>query len=199
MCSGGRPSLSPSTAPISRSGIATRSTGRRRIDSSPSSVNDPLWPTSRPGSRRMRVPALWTSIGASGARSPRSPQPCTRRRVVASSRRSTRAPSASTAARVASVSALAPKPADLGRAVGDRAQQQRAVGDRLVPGHRQLADEGGRGATSRRSAPVAALTSRPPAPARPARRSPARRAARRRPRRPRGRPRAAPPCRRARA
>ncbi len=34
---------------------------------------------------------------------------------------------------------------DLGRALGDRADQQRAVRDRLVPGHGQLADECGGG------------------------------------------------------
>ena len=91
------------------------------------------------------MPALPTSIGPSGARSPRSPQPCTRRRVPASSSRSTRAPSASTAASVASVSAFGPKPVTSRGAVGDRAEQQRAVRDRLVAGDGELADERRRG------------------------------------------------------
>ena len=44
-----------SSAPISRSGSATRSTGRRRIDSSPSSVQLARgWPASQPGSSRSR-------------------------------------------------------------------------------------------------------------------------------------------------
>ena len=56
-----------SSAPIWRSGSAIRSTGRRRIDSSPSSVNErPSWAASQPGSRRSSVPALPTSIGLLG-------------------------------------------------------------------------------------------------------------------------------------
>ncbi len=43
-----------------------RSTGRRRIDSSPSSVNErPSCAASQPGSSRSSVPALPTSIGSS--------------------------------------------------------------------------------------------------------------------------------------
>ena len=89
--SGGQPSVSTIEAPIWRSGIATRSTGRRRIDSSPSSVNVPSWPARMPTSSRSSVPALPTSIGPSGAWRPRSPTPCTRSRVGPSSSCSTRA------------------------------------------------------------------------------------------------------------
>ena len=109
-CSGGQPSVSTIVAPISRSGIATRSTGRRRIDSSPSSVNVPSWPARMPTISRSSVPALPTSIGLSGARRPRRPTPWTRRRVGPSSSSSTRAPSCSTAATVERVSAPAPNP-----------------------------------------------------------------------------------------
>ena len=62
---GRRSSRQLSEAPIRRSGSAIRSTGRRRIESSPSSVQAPPGcPASQPGSRRSRVPALPTSIAA---------------------------------------------------------------------------------------------------------------------------------------
>ena len=93
--SGGSRSSRPSTsAPISRSGSTTRSTGRRRIDSSPSSVHSPPGcPASQPGSRRSRVPALPTSIarrrGAAQARRPTrsaGPPPAPRRSTSAPER-----------------------------------------------------------------------------------------------------------------
>ena len=69
-----RPSRASIHAPISRSGDATRSTGRRRIDSSPSKVHlPPGWPASQPGASRISVPALPTSMCASAAA--RSPGP----------------------------------------------------------------------------------------------------------------------------
>ena len=80
---------------MSSSGIATRSTGRRRIDSSPSSVNDPLWPTSSPGSSRISVPALCTSIGPSGgvqAAQPAAVDAQARRRPRRAARRARPAP-----------------------------------------------------------------------------------------------------------
>ena len=69
---GKRPSRASTRAPIARSGSATRSTGRRRIDSSPSSVQTPPgWPASQPGSSRISVPELPTSsrppVASSGA------------------------------------------------------------------------------------------------------------------------------------
>ena len=55
-------------APISRSGFAIRSTGRRRIDASPSSDHSPPGcPASQPGASRISVPALPTSMCASPA------------------------------------------------------------------------------------------------------------------------------------
>ncbi len=59
-----------SRRPSARSGSAIRSTGRRRIDSSPSRIQRPPGcPASQPGSRRIRVPALPTSTLA-GRRAP---------------------------------------------------------------------------------------------------------------------------------
>ena len=98
-----RLSVAEIQAPISRSGMATRSTGRRRIDSSPSSVHvPPGWPASQPGASRISVPALPTSRCASDA--PRRPGP----RMVSvpcSPPCSTSAPSLRTAFSVVRVSA----------------------------------------------------------------------------------------------
>ena len=69
---GKRSSRASRPAPIAASGSATRSTGRRRIDSSPSSVQArPGCPASQPGNRRISVPELPTSsrppVASSGA------------------------------------------------------------------------------------------------------------------------------------
>ena len=69
---GKRPSRASTVAPIRWSGSATRSTGRRRIDSSPSSVQTPPGcPASQPGNSRIRVPAFPTfmspPVASSGA------------------------------------------------------------------------------------------------------------------------------------
>ncbi len=54
-----RPSRASIPAPISASGSTTRSTGRRRIDSSPSRVHSPPGcPASHPGSSRSSVPRV---------------------------------------------------------------------------------------------------------------------------------------------
>ena len=105
---GGSPPVVSIATPISASGSATRLIGRRRMLSSPSSVNVPCWPASRPGSRRISVPALPTSIAPSGARSPRSPTPSITR--VVSSGRSMGTPIARNASTVESVSAEEPNP-----------------------------------------------------------------------------------------
>jgi hypothetical protein len=62
-------------APIIASGSTTRSTGRRRSDSSPSRIHSPPgWPASHPGSSRSSVPELPTSrrppVASSAACSP---------------------------------------------------------------------------------------------------------------------------------
>ena len=86
-----------------RSGMATRSTGRRRIDASPSNVHlPPGCPASQPGASRISVPALPTSMCASAA--PRSPGPRTVS-VPGVAPSSTSAPSARTAFSVEYVSA----------------------------------------------------------------------------------------------
>ena len=120
-------------APIGRSGTAMRSTGRRRIDSSPSSVHDPPGcPASQPGSRRSSVPELPTS---------RRP-PVTLERARAGRRRgSTSAPSLLVDARrrapriassVESVSCGVQVVAYVTGSSHIAAEQRRAVRDRLV-------------------------------------------------------------------
>ena len=106
---GARARRSSSTvAPISRSGSATRSSGRRESDSSPTSSKRPSCPASIPGSSRIRVPALPQSIGTAGrakAAEADAARPAGRRPSS-----STVAPSAATAAAVESVSSERPKP-----------------------------------------------------------------------------------------
>ena len=106
---GGRcPPVASITAPMAASGPAMRSTGRRRIELSPSSVKRrPSWPASHPGSSRMSVPALPTSMGPSGWSAPRRPAP---RRTTSSPRCSAIAPTARTAPRVERVSAASRNP-----------------------------------------------------------------------------------------
>jgi hypothetical protein len=100
---GNRPSRASIRAPISDSGWAIRSTGRRRIESSPSSSKlDPCWNDSQPGNSRISVPALPTSITSPAAIAFRSPQP---RITISSSPGCTIAPSFCTAASVERVSA----------------------------------------------------------------------------------------------
>ena len=82
--------------------MAIRSTGRRRIDSSPSNVHSPPGcPASHPGASRISVPALPTSMCASAAA--RSPGP--RMVSVPGAPSSTSAPNARTASSVERVSA----------------------------------------------------------------------------------------------
>jgi hypothetical protein len=99
---GKRPSRASIRAPMRRNGAAIRSTGRRRIESSPSTVHAPPGcPASQPGSSRISVPALPTSMSLSTAA--RSPGP----RIVSvpGAPSSTSAPSARTAFSVERVSA----------------------------------------------------------------------------------------------
>ena len=101
---GKRPSRASMVAPIIRSGSATRSTGRRRIVSSPSSVQTPPGcPASQPGRRRMSVPAFPTSrrppVASSGAC-----RPTPRTTTLPSPSSSTPAPRAITAESVERVS-----------------------------------------------------------------------------------------------
>ena len=99
---GSRSSVASIRAPIWRSGVAIRSTGRLRIESSPSNVHcPPGWPASQPGSRRISVPALPTSMSAIAAA--RRPGPRIVR--VPGEPSSTSAPSACTALNVERVSA----------------------------------------------------------------------------------------------
>ena len=135
MRSGRRPSVVSTAAPISASGVAMRSIGRERSDSSPVSSKLPSWPASRPGSRRASVPALPQSI----ARAPEAAQAGTRtrgrrrrpppppRRAREPRRSSTRCPPSGRSPRSrVSPSATAPS-------------STRAVRDRLVARNRDAA------------------------------------------------------------
>ena len=127
-------------APIARSGWAIRSTGRRRMDSSPSNVHaPPSWPASQPGSRRISVPALPTSMCAS--RAARNPGP--RMVNVPGAPSSTSAPERAhggqSRARVGRVE-IAGDVHGIGR---HRAEQRRAVRHRLVAGSAQRAPSNG--------------------------------------------------------
>ena len=104
--SGAWPSVVATSAPILRSGAATRSIGRGVSDSSPVSVNSPFCPARTPARRRMSVPALRQSTLP--GRNPRSPTPCTTSSSSATS--STGTPSARSASTVACVSPERPKP-----------------------------------------------------------------------------------------
>ncbi len=75
---GGRP-LAPvaTSAPSSRSGLATRSIGRRESDASPISVAWICAPASSPVKSRMVVPELPQSRGPVGSSRPASPAPST--------------------------------------------------------------------------------------------------------------------------
>ena len=89
-------------APISRSGSATRSSGRVESDSSPVSSKRPGCPATRPDRSRISVPALRQSIGLVGGLRSRARLP----KMARSRRRSRRSrPSARIASAVASVSA----------------------------------------------------------------------------------------------
>ena len=73
MRTGGRPSWVSMHAPISRSGWATRSIGRRIRDASPTSSESKDWPASRPMKSRIAVPALPMSSTVAGAHRPAQP------------------------------------------------------------------------------------------------------------------------------
>ena len=83
--SGAWPSVVTTSAPMSRSGSATRSIGRVLSDASPVRVNVPGWPASTPASSRMSVPAFRQSRGTDGCSSPRRPAPKTRSVVSSAS------------------------------------------------------------------------------------------------------------------
>ena len=136
---GSRSSRRSGRRPSRRSGTATRSTGRRRIESSPSSVHSPpSCPASQPGSSRSRVPALPTSIAAGGPAQADAPRSADCGPGIALDPRPERRDRGQGRARVGGVEvALDPR-----LPLPHRRDQRRAVGDRLVRGRAQGAAQG---------------------------------------------------------
>ncbi len=127
-------------APISRSGTATRSIGRRMSEASPISVESKACPASSPMNRRMAVPALPMSSGAAAAAQALAGRRRARARVVLAAARCARPAPAARAASPGNPRS-ARKPVICGLALGDAAEHQRAVRDRFVAGHRELAGD----------------------------------------------------------
>ena len=75
---GAVPERVSTSAPMARSGLATRSMGRLLKDASPVSSLANGCDASTPASKRMPVPEFPRSNGPSGARNPSRPTPCTR-------------------------------------------------------------------------------------------------------------------------
>ena len=107
--SGGQPSSLATSAPISRSGVAMRSIGRRRIDASPSSMNGPT--AGRRGGPAKGASAsrsCATSMAPAGSSQAAQPDAVHDELAAPARRRGRRAPARQPS--VASVSALAPNP-----------------------------------------------------------------------------------------
>ena len=117
--------------PSPRAGAAMRSTGRRRMLASPSSVQRPPsgWPASQPGSSRSSVPALPTSIAAPGARAAQARAADDELAAARAPRRARRAPhGGERGARVGRVEVVR----DVDGLRAHRAEQRGAVRERLV-------------------------------------------------------------------
>ena len=134
--SGRWPSVVSICAPIDRSGPAIRSIGRAESDSSPVSVNVPSWKASSPTMSRASVPALPQSISAE--RKPAQPDAVHDELVAVLVH--LHAERAHGSERRLGVARPSPA-ADDRLAVGDSAEQQRAVRDGLVAGDGEVAVE----------------------------------------------------------
>ena len=107
-------------------------------------------PTRMPASRRISVPALPQSIGRLGVAQRRAARRPRRGRftlIVDAD------PEGRTAAAVESVSAERPKPRIVAHAFGDRREQERPMGDRLVARHGHVAAQALAGSILTRQAP----------------------------------------------
>ena len=113
---------------LGHAGASAAASARRRPSSSVSNGR----PASRPVSRRIVVPELPQSSAPAAARSPSKPDAA--RCAPRSPSSWTSTPSARSAARRRQVVAALPEAARLDDAVAERAEQQRAVRDRLVAG-----------------------------------------------------------------
>ena len=159
--------------PSRRSGSATRSTGRRRMLSSPSSVQrPPPCPASQPGSSRSSVPALPTSIALARSCAPaQARRRGSRARPVARTLLDLGAELRDGRERRGRVGG-AQVVADPRLAVAHRGQQRRAVRDRLVGRRSELAGDAAWPArTASGSTRAARRRSRPRRPGNRARRS----------------------------
>ena len=118
-----------------------RSIGRAESDSSPTSSKCCSWPARIPASSRTSVPAFPQSIGLSAARTPRRPTPRTRSGVDVGlvHRDAERPHGRDRRLRVG----RAAEARDARLALADRAEQDGAVRDRLVPGHGDMPDQRG--------------------------------------------------------
>ena len=165
---GGRPSVEARVAPMSRSGAATRSTGRRRSDSSPVRTLRNGRPARAPASIRIVEPEFSQSSTACGARQASTPGPSIA--TCAPSRAHRRAERAQARERRRAVGSLRVV-VDGRRAAGHRAEDRRAVRDRLVAGEAKAAAEApcgtdlqGRGAMVARVACPSSCSRRQPQP-----------------------------------
>ena len=169
---GSPPSRKSTLAPMRRSGWATRSTGRRRMLSSPSRVQVPRGcPASHPGRIRSRVPALRTSIDSAarvGATQPGAHELEVGARAARLGAGQTCTQLGDRLERRGGVGG-AQVAADLHAPVGHRADDRGAVRDRLVRRRRELAlQRRDRDRSARRSClrcPPARPRSRAPRPA----------------------------------
>ena len=138
--SGACPSSVVTSPPIRRSGSAMRSIGRVRSDSSPVSDEASLLPREHAGKeadQRAGVRAVDRAVRRAQSRAGR--RRATRSSSSPSS--STSTPSARIACTVAIVSSERPKPVTCVVALGDAAEHDGAVRDRLVAGHGDVTDD----------------------------------------------------------
>ena len=108
ICTGGVPPFVDTSAPMARSGFATRSIGRFMREASPMRCESNACAASSPVNRRIAVPALPMSSGPFAAPRPRRPQP--RISTVSGLRCSTATPSARIARMLARQSSLGRNP-----------------------------------------------------------------------------------------
>ena len=134
-----QPSVVSTRRPSARAARRSGPSAARASDSSPVSSKRPSWPARMPGRSRMSVPALPQSIGRPGSQPAQADAVDDELVVVPRPRPRRRAPAPPST--VASVSPRAAEAADARLALADRADQDGAVGDRLVARERRMPDD----------------------------------------------------------